>query len=313
MRILYATFASGRDFLKSLKYNRRRNEASLAVRTRARHRPGERVILEVGFPGLPNRVLMRARALECRGRFPGQRFLLEADEEDNREFLSGVASESREPRVQRRHRRFPIKVPVRFFVNDDESYLRGDAETRDVTPAGVALTTYRLLPDDARVTVILDLDGGMTMEFEGQVTWSRRHDGRACVGIRFDKSNSRDKRRLRRLLRAVKLSGKTFEGALVADPEPPHIPQRMASGSGSITAPTAVAIGQPRSELAVGTPSRGSHVPDSFRALEARSSDDGGEGVMTVAIEMFADDADDEERTYLERSGVEPAPGRRES
>jgi len=246
MRILFATFVSGSDFLRSLKYNRRRQESTLAVRTKARFPTGQELIVEVGFPGLPNRVLVRVRALEPNQRFLGQKFLVLKGEEHRLDFLVATASGRAEARV-RQHRRIPMRIPARFFVNDSGSYLRGDAVTRDVTPVGVALDTYRLVPEDAEVTVILDCDGGVSLEFVGQVTWSKREDGQATIGVRFAKGNGDDQKRLRWLLRDVKGSGRTFEGEVVVNP-----------------LPTPVATKPQSRPLAQGTPSSGSRLPEAL-------------------------------------------------
>ena len=192
----------------------------------------------------------------------------------------------------RQHRRFPIRIPVRFFVND--SYLRGDAVTRDVTPGGVALDTYRLLPEDSPVTVILDFEGSVSLEFEGQVTWSKRDDGQATVGIRFGKGKGDDLKRLRWLLRSVKLSGRTFEGEPVMDPLAVQQAPQPAPSQG---------IRQPQpTGLANGTPSGGSRMPSALleeRALlEAR-----GESQLAEPPEpaMYLAEEDDDEPTFRQQ------------
>jgi len=281
MRILFATFASGSDFLRSLKYNRRRQESTLAVRTKARFSTGQELIVEVGFPGLPNRVLLRVQALETSQRFPGQKFLVLKGEEHRLDFLSAVAS-GKSDAQHRQHRRFPIRIPARFFVNDAGSYLRGDAITRDVTPVGVALETYRLVPEDADVTVILDCEGGVSLEFTGQVTWSKREDGQATIGVRFARGNGDDQKRLRWLLRDVKGCGRTFEGEVVVDP----LPAPVAGES-----PAAAMPGN--RSLAHGTPSSGSRLPE---ALVDQRYFEGGEdepGTELSAASLHLEDEDD--------------------
>ncbi|MBT8496322.1 MAG: PilZ domain-containing protein [Deltaproteobacteria bacterium] len=286
------------------------------MRTKARFRPGESVVLEIGFPGLPNRVLLRGVALEAKGRFPGQRFAIPEPELERCQFLEEVARAPEAASFQRRHRRFPIRIPVRFFVNDEDSYLRGDAETRDLTAGGVALSTCRTLPDGARLTLVLDAGASMSLEFEGQVTWTRREGRDALVGVRFDRSNSDDMKRLRRLIGEAKRSGRTFEGEFVHDvgvyrvapaaqPQMPLAaqPQVLPPDTLEDDVPTDVqsaaeladgpmASVEPPNQLPHGTPSAGNPLPERGRA----ESDD---GMLRAVIELYADEADEEERTYL--------------
>lgn len=270
MRILFATYASGSDFLRALRYNRRKDESTLAVRTKARFRAGHELIVEVGFPGLPNRVLLRARAMEPKGRFPGQKFLIQPEERGQCEFLANIAR-GLPSSHRRQHRRFPIQIPARFFVDEEGSFLRGDAVTRDVAPHGVSLSTYRLLPDGARVTVILDFIGDVTLEFQGRVSWTRRANKQACVGIQFDKAHNDQMKRLRWLLRDVKACGRTFEGHAVADPLPVESeqePDETTSRPGHLPPLPAMVVtdgGDGHHIRAVGTPSAGNRLPSELR------------------------------------------------
>ena len=93
MKILFATFESPDDFLQRLEVGK--GAATLHVRTKARYDEGEQVILEIGYPGLPNRILTRATALKARGGKKGdgeQSFKLDKGEEHKRDFLIAVAA-----------------------------------------------------------------------------------------------------------------------------------------------------------------------------------------------------------------------------
>ena len=214
MKILFATFESPQDFLDRLGLGDN-GAGTLRVKTKARYEEGEEVILEIGFPGLPNRILTRARALAPGKPSAEQAFRLGDGEDDKRDFLVAVAAGRATASWKRKHRRFPMRLPARFVVEDEERAelpLRGDAETEDMGSGGVALKTSRTLPDGARVTVVLDpCDGTPEIEFEGRVVWNRQDDSVSGVGIQFDRLGGEDMKRLRRMIRDVKLRGETAE------------------------------------------------------------------------------------------------------
>lgn len=230
MKILYATFDSVEDFVLRLDLGEDSGVGRLKVATRARYGLGEPVVLEIGFPGLPNRVLVRANACVSGGDADAI-FELGAGEEAKRDFLLSFAHGHADASWKRKNRRFPIRLPARFVVsrevpeelvteveigyreNDgDPIPLRGDAQTEDVCQGGVLLKTARSLPDGARVTVVLDpCDGSAEMEFSGRVVYSRRGDADNGIGVQFDKLNNEEMKRLRRMIRDVKLSGKVAE------------------------------------------------------------------------------------------------------
>jgi hypothetical protein len=228
LKILFATFASPEDFLDRLEVGVESSGdgggiATLAVSTRARYEDGEQIILEIGFPGLPNRILTRAVAVSPRKRREDQQvFRLHKGEEHKRDFLIAVASGRATASWKRRHRRFPMRMPARFVVEGEEVTLRGDAETEDMGSGGLSLRTSRTLPDGAKVTVVLepgeDADGDIEeLEFTGRVVWNRKDDSVTGVGIQFDSLGGEQMKRLRRMIRDVKLRGKTLEEA---DDEP---------------------------------------------------------------------------------------------
>jgi len=213
MKILFAVFDSPQDFLDRLVVARDSGASTLRVKTKAKYDPGEEIILEIGFPGLPNRILSRATALSGKGE--EAMFQFAEGEDDKRDFLVAVAAGRATASWKRRHRRFPMRLPARFVVEGEEEGdvpLRGDAEVEDMGSGGVSLKTARTLPDGARVTIVLDpLDGSPEIEFEGRVVWGRRDESVSGVGIQFDQLEGEDMKRLRRMIRDVKLRGETTE------------------------------------------------------------------------------------------------------
>jgi Tfp pilus assembly protein PilZ len=219
MKILFAAFSSPQEFLQRLHADVRRDDAVLSVHTRARYDAGEALILEIGFPGLPNRLLLRALALDetgaqARGVASGAGepcFLIGPEETHKRDFLIAVASGKAVATWQRRHRRFPMRMQVRYAVSECDADM-ARAELADVGAGGVALRTRGPLPDGARVTVLLEPeDGSASLEFSGRVVWTSSNEGGSGAGIQFESLGGEQMRRLRWMIRDVKLRGETRE------------------------------------------------------------------------------------------------------
>ena len=220
MKILFATFSSPESFLESLEIGEQ-GITTLQVTTKARYEPDEKVILEIGYPGLPNRILLRAEAAEAAeaAAEPGdraatteqRRFRLNQEEEPQRDFLIAVASGRANVAWKRRHRRFPMRMPARVSLEGESQDLL-EAETEDMATGGLSLKTSQELPDGARVTVMLEPgDGTGAIEFSGRVVWNRKDDDSVEVGVQFDSPGGESMRRLRQMIRGVKVSGETLE------------------------------------------------------------------------------------------------------
>jgi Tfp pilus assembly protein PilZ len=216
MKILFATFDGPEGFLSRLDMEGAGSghAGRLKVATKARYKAREPVVLEIGFPGLPNRVLLRATFAEEASQSEAI-FELVPGEDHKRDFLVAVASGRAQAKsLARKHRRFPMRLPARFVVEGQDVPLRGDAETEDVGPNGVFLKTPRSLPEGARVTVVLDpLDGSAELELSGRVVYTRLGkesggDQGPGIGVQFDKPTTDDRKRLRRLIRDVKVQGR---------------------------------------------------------------------------------------------------------
>ncbi|MBI4511467.1 MAG: PilZ domain-containing protein [Deltaproteobacteria bacterium] len=229
MKILYAPFTDAEDFLARLDVGEDAGLGRLTVTTRARYPAGEAVVLEIGFRGLPNRVLVRTSCIGSPsegvssaaaetgadvGEHPGSDAIFEVSpgEEHKRDFLVAIAAGRAKATWKRKNRRFPIRLPARFVAEGQDVPLRGDAETEDIGGGGVFLKTPRSLPEGSRVTIVLDpCDGSAEMEFAGRVVYSRKEDGASGLGVQFDRLNNDDMQRLRRLIRGVKVQGKVIE------------------------------------------------------------------------------------------------------
>ena len=104
-----------------------------------------------------------------------------------------------------------MRLPARFVVDGQDVPLRGDATTDELNAKGLFLKTARSLPEGARVTVVLDpCDGSAEMDLSGRVIYTRKEkdDDESGVGVQFDKLTTDDRKRLRRMIRDVKFSGR---------------------------------------------------------------------------------------------------------
>jgi hypothetical protein len=206
MRILYATFKTPAEFLARLQVSKD-EPGLLAVATRARFEKGETAILEIGFPRMPNRVLMRVVARGSSGR--GALYEVAPGEESKLDFLVAIAAGKVKATVKRHHRRFPIRLPAKYVVEGDKTHARGDGETGDIGAGGLFLRTARTFKVGTRVTITLDpCDDSPELVFAGTVVTDQHQGG---VGVRFDKLPGTAMKRLRQLIRTVKLSGKLSE------------------------------------------------------------------------------------------------------
>lgn len=207
LRILYASYSSSAQFLDSILLEE--DKTLLGVTTKASYQDGEEAILEIGFPKLPNRILLRATATQAPDGGDGLAwFVIDETDELQLDFLIAVASGRANASIKRRHRRFPLRMGAQVKVDGGEGEpLR--AQTADMATSGVALETDEPLPDGTRVSVVLDPgDGSEELVIAGTVRWHRASDSEnAEVGIEFENDGSADMKRLRQLIRGVKLSG----------------------------------------------------------------------------------------------------------
>ncbi|MCG8417339.1 MAG: PilZ domain-containing protein [Proteobacteria bacterium] len=212
MKILLATYTTPESFLENLGVDED-NATVVAVKTKARYEDGDKIILEIGFPGLPNQILLRSIAFTpAREQGDYQWFRLEPGEEPQRDFLIAVASGRANARWTRRHRRFPMRMPARFVVEGEAESVHHEAETEDMAAGGISLKINESLPDGSRVTVLLQPgDGSTEIEFVGKVVWNREDDGNVEIGVQFDKPGGDSMKRLRQIIRGVRISGKTLE------------------------------------------------------------------------------------------------------
>lgn len=207
MRLLTCVFASPTEFLDC--YSVEAADGVLYCRTRSRLAVGEELVVEVSFPGLPNRTLMRGTVAAIRR--GGGWIRLHAGDTHTRDFLVGLARGERQPgdQVERGHRRIPVSLPVTCHIEeiDDPPTERLLGTTHDVGGGGAWVQSAEPPAVGTRVSLVLGPAAGETFRLDGRVAWIRRDDGPTGFGVRFDSKQSRDAPRLRAMLRRASECG----------------------------------------------------------------------------------------------------------
>lgn len=207
MRVLKVRYRSGREFLDA--YQSAFLYGGLFYPTREAIPLGESVVIEVRFPELEDRVLLRGFvAWRRQGRYRvGQRagvgveFL--AAERHKKDFLLEVArGEVARAVAPRRHRRLPIEVRVDWRVKEERS--RHTAMLDDIGPGGAFLRTREMQPEGTPVVIeVVPPGAAAPLSIEGRVAWSRQSPGEEGLGVEFRCRDTGGLRRLKELVRRL--------------------------------------------------------------------------------------------------------------
>ncbi len=207
MRILKARYRGAADFLAA--YQTSFVGGGIVFPTREHASVGEPVVVEVRFPELGDRLLLRStvawrRGARVREGLPasvGVEF--DATETRKRDFLLAVArGESVSEVVQRNHRRLPVSLPVRWHVKDARD--ERPAVLGDIGPGGAFLRTDQH-PDEGTSIVVelLPPGGAVPLSIEARVAWHRLDSGREGFGVEFRCRDTGGLRRLKEMVRRL--------------------------------------------------------------------------------------------------------------
>jgi Tfp pilus assembly protein PilZ len=222
MRLLTVAFVSPGEFLAH--YADAYPHGALFCGTRAELGLNEPVLVEISFPGLPSRALVRGAVVSLsatsqrRDSGASQSGAWVAfDEFDvaTRDFVVGVARGELGPAetAERIHRRFPAELPVDCRIDelDEPETDRLLSCTEDLGAGGAFIRSPSPPPVGTRVSLVIGptLDSGETFELAGQVAWVRRGDRDSQgFGVRFDPKGAQGTQRLRALLRRADETGR---------------------------------------------------------------------------------------------------------
>jgi hypothetical protein len=205
MRILTVPFLSSAEFLSH--FSEKNGDGALFCRTRTELEPDEQVLLEISFPGLPNRALVRGSVVtRVAGR--GSWVAFDAADSSTRDFLVGIAQgQLAVTAVERAHDRFPAELPVAFALDDG---VPAESQTADVSASGAFIRCAHAEGQSGPAVgtrVKLTLAAGsdaQPLELQGEVTRAKA-DGFA---VQFEPRSGENNRRLRALLRRASETGR---------------------------------------------------------------------------------------------------------
>jgi Tfp pilus assembly protein PilZ len=194
MRLVTLAYETKQEFLTSYHPA---DGGTLSTRTRTDGTIGEDVLIEISFPGLPNRVLVRAQVMGIAFEH-GLRFAFAPADATTRDFLLQVANgEVSLEVVHRDHARFPAALHASWAVSGGvasptlvEDLSAGGAFVRADAPPAVA----------SEVELSITAPGGETLVARGTVAWLRQGKNPG-FGVEFGELAAETGRKLRAMLR----------------------------------------------------------------------------------------------------------------
>jgi uncharacterized protein (TIGR02266 family) len=206
MRILKARYKSASDLLAAVQGDLA--GGGLFIATREVRQAGEPVLVEVRFPQLQDRILLRGvvawrrpgRAKERQG---GVAVEFAAEERHKVEFMLSVARGETQPRISaRNHRRLPVSMPVEWRVK--EARAKFSSTTLDIGPGGAFIRTDEVYPVGTPLVLELTPPGAAApLDIEARVAWLRKDAGNEGLGIEFRCRDTGGLRRLKELIRRL--------------------------------------------------------------------------------------------------------------
>jgi len=206
MNIVRAKYPDREAFLRS--YQSSFPGGGVFIPTRKKHELGSSVVVDVRFPDLHSRVLVRGiiawrRAGKRRTKLRagiGVEFL--AAEERKREFLLGVAKREIVDLTQRRHRRLPVEIRIDWREKSDRDWHISSVD--DIGEGGAFVRTTDFRPVGSSVILEIVAPGGeRKLPIEGTVAWTRHTPDEEGMGIEFRCRDIGGTRLLKELIRRI--------------------------------------------------------------------------------------------------------------
>ncbi len=202
MVVLKVRFRKIEDFLDNFDSS---GNGILFCPTTSAFEEGSRVIVDLRFPGLPNRSMILGTVLSWRSALPrlrvraGARVAFEESERPKRDFLLDVAAGNGDRYRKRKHVRLPIHVPVAWRPSSSSDYEEG--RLGEISQGGAFLKVPVSLPVGTEIVLRLDLPGSQApMLVTGKVAYNLGGKGN---GIRFIYRDGGGSRRIHEMLRRI--------------------------------------------------------------------------------------------------------------
>lgn len=164
MRVLKARFKDKDAFLEA--YSEEIPGGAIFCSTTTPLEPEDRVVVEINFPELPNKMLVRGTVVSWRNALPrlrvraGAVVAFDDTEEETRVFLLGVAAGQHQDAIKRRHARVPVELEVKWRPTDSADLQTG--RLNDISIGGAQLLTEETLAPEDDIVVELVAPGGAT-------------------------------------------------------------------------------------------------------------------------------------------------------
>lgn len=200
MRKIRCHYPSGEAFVEALQ-----EQNALQVYTTDGFEPGEEVLLELSFNGLPGKMMVRAIGREWHAARPrlrvraGGTVLCTGSEWRKLQFLRRVATGDVKLTARRRHVRLPVLVEVRWRRPGDRDFIT--AALSEISEGGALLLTGASLALGEEVIVEITPPGSARpLEILGNVRNAENPDG---AGVEFQARDMGGVHRLREVIRRL--------------------------------------------------------------------------------------------------------------
>lgn len=194
MRLVTLAYASKEEFLAAYHPA---DGGTLSTRTRTDGAIGEDVLIEISFPGLPNRALVRAQVMGIAFEH-GLRFAFDPADATTRDFLLQVArGEVTVEPIHRDHARFPAALHAAWSIG---AGLAHATMVEDVSAGGAFVRADDPPPVGTVVELTITAPGGDSLIATASVAWLR-HGKNPGFGVEFGELAGETGRKLRAMLR----------------------------------------------------------------------------------------------------------------
>ena len=202
MHVLKARFKDRQSFLEA--FDEEIEGGGMFCPTTQQLETDDEVVVEVHFPELPNKMLVRGNVVSWRSALPRLRvragaLVAFADEESDKvQFILDVAKGERTGAIKRRHARLPIEQKIRWRRENAVEFI--DGALREISIGGGQLVTEEKLEIDDDVTLELTMPGGAApTTIATKVTYHTP----TGYGLRFLYRDGGGSRRLREMVRRL--------------------------------------------------------------------------------------------------------------
>ncbi|WP_157595681.1 PilZ domain-containing protein [Plesiocystis pacifica] len=201
MRKIRSHYGTAEDFVAAI-----REDNALEVFTTDSYEPGEEILLELSFTGLPGKMMVRAIGQEWHAARPrlrvraGGTVMCAGTEARKVQFLKKVATGEVRLTARRRHVRLPVLVEIRWRRRGERDFKM--AALSEISEGGALLLTQDERPDvgDEVIIEITPPGSARPLEILAVVRNKNNEDG---VGLEFMARDMGGVHRLREVIRRL--------------------------------------------------------------------------------------------------------------